>query len=211
VPLTYRRFALTPEPSAEEKWQADFARREVSLVPLTTRLPVDLVLEIKRRAIVSTIQILAEHAYTLYLGSRLPPDLWGGYEWPEDFPSDPPSPYLSGKVRSFTIRIPRRLLRWSQIYALDAGMTEQELALRVYDWYIRRGLIPPARGDVRRDANGRLHLSEPLLVDRFPLRDSDQILEAFELLAERHTKFGGPLASRHKRKGTSRAGAETDR
>jgi hypothetical protein len=153
-----------------------------------------LVVQLKIRAIRSTIQILSEHAYTLYLGGRLPPGLLGGYEWPEEYPAEPKPDYLSSKLRGYTVRLPRHILRWARVYAAEAEISEQDLAVKVFDWYVRTNQIPPKREEVRRDSMGKLVVTEPLIALRFVGVDTDKIHEALELLVERHTKFGGPLA-----------------
>lgn len=180
---------------SQEQWLSDYERHERELVTLTTRIPKDLFFELKLRALRSTIQILTEHAYTLYLGGRLPPDLWGGYEWPEEFPAEPKPAYLSSALRGFSVRIPRTLLRWARVFAAEADVSDQELAVRVFDWYVRKGLIPPDRKDLRRDGSGRLLVDEPLIADKFWGYSSEELMEALEIMVDRHTRFGGPLAS----------------
>lgn len=178
-----------------EAWQNEYMHHERELVPVTTRIPSDLFFELKRRALRSTLQVLTEHAYTLYLGGRLPPDLCGGYDWPEDFPTEPKPAYLSSKLRMFSVRLPRSLARWARVYAAEADISDQELATRVFDWYVRKDLIPPKREEVRRNETGRLVFDEPLLADRFWGRSSDEIMEALEIMVQRHSQYGGPLAS----------------
>jgi hypothetical protein len=178
-----------------DEWLSDFDRHEGELVTLTTRIPKDLFFELKLRALRSTVQILTEHAYTLYLGGRLPPDLWGGYEWPEEFPLEPKPAYLSSSLRGFSVRIPRTLLRWARVFAVEADMSDQELAVRVFDWYVRKELIPPDKRDVRREASGRLIVNEPLIANKFWGRSTEQIMEALSIMVDRHSKYGGPLAS----------------
>lgn len=180
---------------SQDRWLSDFERNERELVTLTTRIPKDLFFEMKLRALRSTIQILSEHAYTLYLGGRLPPDLWGGYEWPEEFPAEPRPAYLSSELRGFSVRIPRTLLRWARVFAAEADISDQELAVRVFDWYVRRRLIPPDRKAVRRNASGRLVVDEPLVADKFWGYSSEQIMEALEIMVARHSRYGGPLAN----------------
>jgi len=181
---------------SQQQWLSDFERHERELVTLTTRIPKDLFFEMKLRALRSTIQILTEHAYTLYLGGRLPPDLWGGYEWPEEFPAEPKPAYLSSALRGFSVRVPRTLLRWARVFAAEADVSDQELAVRVFDWYVRKGLIPPDRKDVQRDDSGRLVVDEPLIANKFWGYSSEEIMEALDIMVDRHTRFGGPLASR---------------
>ena len=175
-----------------EVWN-EFDRHERERVLLTTRIPSELFFRLKQLAIRSTLQILTEHAYTLYLGRRLPPDLWGGYEWPEEFPTNPPSPYLSSKPRLFSARIPRSLLRWSRVWAVQAEMSEQELAVKVFDWYVRKGLIPPPKEVVRRSLLGLLDVGEPLIALRFMRYTPEQIQDAMTIMIERHERYGGSL------------------
>lgn len=178
-----------------ENWLSDFDRHEAELLALTTRIPKDLFLQLKVRALTSTLQILTEHAYTLYLGGRLPPDLWGGYEWPEEFSAEPRPAYLSSPLRGFSVRIPRSLLRWARVFAAEADISEQELAVRVFDWYIRKRLIPPEKKDVRRDDRGRLVVDEPLIADKFWGYSDEQIMQALDIMVDRHSRYGGPLAT----------------
>ena len=183
------------EVAAAMQRQEDYERHERELVPLTTRIPKDLFFELKLRALRSTIQILTEHAYTLYLGSRLPPDLWAGYEWVEEFSSAPMPAYLSSPLRGFSVRVPRSLLRWARVFAAQADISDQDLGVRVLDWYLRKGLIPPNREEVKRDDRGRLVVDMPLVADQFWGYSNRQIMHALDILVDRHTRFGGPLGS----------------
>jgi hypothetical protein len=67
--------------------------------------------------------------------------------------------------------------------------------VRVFDWYVRKNLIPPKREEVRRDPRGMLEVDEPLLAMRFEGRDLEEIREALQIMVDRHSKYGGPLAS----------------
>jgi hypothetical protein len=140
------------------------------------------------------MQVLVEHAYTLYLGGRLPPRLLGGYEWPEEFPPEPRPEYLSSKLRGFTVRMPRHLARWARVYAAEADIPEQELAVRVFDWYVRTNRLPPNRESVPRSDSGHLVVSEPLLALEFEGPTEKQVWRALAILEERHEKFGGTLS-----------------
>ncbi|MFY9717902.1 MAG: hypothetical protein WAK40_08260 [Thermoplasmata archaeon] len=80
------------------------------------------------------------------------------------------------------------------MYAAGADLSDQQLAVRVFDWYVRKGLIPPDKKDVKRDESGRLVVDEPLVADRFWGYSSEEIMEALDIMVDRHTKYGGPLA-----------------
>lgn len=173
-----------------------YLRYERELVVFVTRVPSGLFFELKKLVLMTTMQLLVEHAYTLYLGSRLPPDFWGGYEWPEEFPPEPKPAYLATRPRQLSVRMPRWLVRKIKIWALEADITDQELALKVFDWYVRTKRHPPSRAEAQRDRRGRLLVGEPLLADRFePRTSSRQIMEALDVMVDRHTQFGGPLGS----------------
>lgn len=172
----------------------EFEKHEKETVQFTTRLPSELAFEIKLRSIRSTAQILAEHAFATYLGSRLPPSLLGGYEWPEEYPEEPKPEYLSSQLKSYSVRLPRHLLRWARVHAAEAEISEQELAVRVFDWYVRTKRIPPNKEDVQRNRNGRLVISETLIGNQFHGYDGEKIMAALDLLVERHEMYGGPLA-----------------
>jgi hypothetical protein len=90
--------------------------------------------------------------------------------------------------------MPRSLLRWARTFAVEAEISDQDLALRVFDWYVRTDRYPPNKEDAHRDWRGFLVLTEPLPGLGFG-PSSDQIREAFEILVERHTKYGGPLGA----------------
>lgn len=141
------------------------------------------------------MQILAEHAYTLYLGGRLPPDLWGGEVWLDASPSDPKAVYLDSKPRQFSVRIPRALHRRLRGWAVKAELTDQELAAKVFDWYVRSDLLPPYRDQVKRGRRGELRVNEPMLSDQFDWWSDRQLENAYKLLLENHAKYGGRLVS----------------
>jgi hypothetical protein len=165
-------------------------------VLFTTRIPRDLFFQLKVRAIRSTLQILTEHAYLLYMGGRLPPRfLVGDGDWPEEYALEPEPEYLSSKLRSFSVRIPRNLLRWARVFAVEAETTDQELAVRVFDWYVRTNRFPPNREDVRRDSRGWLAVADPLIGLEFEGPTTEQVDLALEILVDRHNKYGGRLAS----------------
>jgi hypothetical protein len=165
-------------------------------VLLTTRIPEELRIELKIRAIRSTLQILTEHALTLYMGERLPPDLLGGYDWPEDNQTEPEEAGLARKLSAFSVRIPRSTLRRMQIWAVKAEVPEQELVERAFRSYVMKGMIPPKREEARRDEFGRLLVKEPLLADEFEGYTLEQRLSALRILVKRHNQYGGPLASK---------------
>ena len=108
---------------------------------------------------------------------------------------EPKPAYLSSALRGFSVRIPRTLHRWGRVFSAEADISDQELAVRVFDWYVRRGLIPPDRKDVRRDESGRLVVDGPLIADKFWGYSTKQIMEALDIMVARHTQFGGPLAA----------------
>lgn len=168
-------------------------RYERERVVLTNRIPSELFFRLKQLAIRSTLQILTEHAYTMYLGGRIPPRLWGGYEWPDETSIGPVPSYLLGKRKQFSVRVPRSLNRWAKVFAVEAELTEQELADRVFDWYVRKGLIPPNKEDVRRNTQGQLDVGEPLLAARFEVSDFETLDLACDLLFDQYRKFGLPL------------------
>jgi hypothetical protein len=122
-------------------------------------------------------------------------DLVGGYEWLEDFPREPRPPNLASRLRSFSVRIPRSLYRWARRWAVDAELSDQELAIRVFDSYVRKDPVPSKREEARRTWEGLLKVPEPLLADKFRGHSPELILEAQDLLIERHTRLGGPFAS----------------
>jgi hypothetical protein len=68
------------------RFHEDFDRHEAEMIPITTRLPSAVHLKLKALALTSSLQILVEHAYTCYMGSRIEPSLLGGYTWPEPSP-----------------------------------------------------------------------------------------------------------------------------
>jgi hypothetical protein len=156
------------------------------LVPLTVRIPRDLGIDLKMRAAAagSTIQLLAEHAYLLYLGRRVPKRFIAPFLWPEEFAGLPDPTYLSSPSRSLTVRLPRGLLRWSRIASAEEEITEQELALRVFDSYVRGHRKPPSKEAIRRDRQGFLTIEEPLVARRFYEPTPRTVRAAFKLLAE---------------------------
>lgn len=191
-------------------WLSDYDRREGELVLFTTRIPSELFYELKKRALRSTMQILAEHAYTLYLGGRPPPDLWGGEVWLDAPPSAPKAAYLNSKHRQFSVRIPRTLHRRLRGWAVKAELTDQELAAKVFDWYVRSNHLPPYRDRVKRGRRGELLVDEPLLSDRFDWWSDRQLEDAYELLIENHTKYGGRLSSEPKSRSNRHSTRSTD-
>jgi hypothetical protein len=183
------RSSLDDEESRGPIELSEFERYEIEPVPFTTRLPAELVVQLKIRAIRSTIQVLAEHAFTLYLGSRLPPSLLAGREWPEEYPPEPKPDYLDSKLRSFTVRLPRHLLRSSRVHAAEAEVTEQELAVRVFDWYLRMDRIPPKREDVKRSWWGGMVTPGLLIGERFSPHSPETVMKALEILVDRQTMY----------------------
>jgi len=173
-----------------------YSAYESEPVLFTTRLPSELQVQLKLRAIRSTLQILTEHAYLLYLGGRLPPRLLAGETWPEEFPNDPRPEYMLSPVRPFSVRIPRSLLRWARVFAAEADISEQHLASRVFEWYVRTARLPPNREDAERDWRGFLKVPEKLIAWDFEGLYPEQALDALQILIDRQAKYGGPLASK---------------
>jgi hypothetical protein len=187
----------TPEPEDEGKGAETefnrFQRHERERVQFTTRIPRELFFKLKALAIRSNLQILTEHAYTLYIGTRLPPDLWGGYEWYDECSNTPKPEHTSGSTRLFSVRVPRILLRSAQVWAVQAEISDQELATRVFEWYVTIGRVPPPKEDARWDGLGRLQVDGNLVSSRFNRRTSRQIRYALDEIVENHRTFGGPL------------------
>lgn len=165
-------------------------------VLFTTRIPKDLYFELKVRAIRSTIQILVEHAYLLYLGGRLPPDLLAGADWPEEFPDGPKPVYMNSALRGFSVRLPRVLQRWARTYAVEADISDQELASTVFDWYVRVGIVPPNREDAKWTPQGFLAVPERLIGLKLRRGRSEDLYLALEVLVARHNFYGGSLKGR---------------
>jgi hypothetical protein len=186
---------MSAEDAVGADWVGDrigpFERYENARIPFTTRLPSELVVELKRRAIRSTIQILSEHAFVLYLGSRLPPSLLGGFVWPDEGSIGPDPDYHASKPRGYTVRLPRHLLRWARVFAAEADITDQALAVKIFDWYVRTDRIPPKKEEVQRDVGGDLVITEPLLALRFRRREPAEIVQAIEILRDQWEKFEG--------------------
>lgn len=170
---------------------SELGRHERERVLHTTRIPSDLFFRLKQLAIRSTLQILTEHAYTLYLGGRVPPDLWGAFGWPDETSVGPAPDYLQSRLRQFSVRIPRSLDRWAKVFAVQAEISDQELAVKVFDWYVRKGFVPPPKEDVRRSLDGLIVVDEPLPGLKFYGYDEEEIVEAIRLIDEQHVKFRG--------------------
>jgi hypothetical protein len=125
----------------------------------------------------------------------------GGYEWLEGYPSSPEPEYLTGERRLYSARIPRSLMRRAKVWAVQAELTAQELAVRVFDWYIRSGHIPPPRENARYDDRGFLEGSEQLSVSQSPRYGAEAVMNAYETLVDRHTRLGGPLSKTGPKRG----------
>lgn len=163
------------------------------LVPLTVRIPRDLKLALKMRALRSTIQLLAEHAYLLYLGRRVPKRFIAPFVWPEEFIKQPEPEYLHTALQSLTVRIPRGLLRWSRVFAAEEELSDQELALRVFDHYVRENKYPPNKEDVRRDRQGFLVVAEQLVGRPFYEPTRPVLRAAFKVLADQAERVNGAI------------------
>ena len=74
-------------------------------------------------------------------------------------------------------------------------ITDQELAVRVFDWYVRTDRLPPKREDVARDETGLLKVPEHLLAFEFTGPTWEQTTQALDIMVDQHTSFGGPLGS----------------
>lgn len=147
-------------------------KHQLEIVAVTTRLPRALHLELKRRALASTLQLLVEHAYWSYMGSRDSPADLGPYTWPEPERGPKLSALSSGPTISFTARLPRHLLLAARHWAVDGEMSDQELATKVFEWYVGVNLVPPIKGKEERDEQGRLLIDEKLV--GYLLRGPDQ-------------------------------------
>lgn len=158
------------------------------LVPLTVRIPKELVFELKRRAIRSTNQLLAEHAYLLYLGQRLPKRLIAPFLWPNPYADQPDPAYLKSPLRSLTVRMPRGLLRWARVFEAEEEISDQELALRVFDSYVRGDRYPPNKEDLKRDRYGFLVVAERLGGRPFYEATDEVVKSAFKVLADEALK-----------------------
>lgn len=98
--------------------------------------------------------------------------------------------YLDSKPRGFTVRLPRHLLRWMRVYGAESDTSEQALAVRIFDWYLRTGQIPPKKEEVRRDEGGDLVVDEHLVGLKFRRPNRAVVLEALEALRRQRRRFG---------------------
>ncbi|MCI4327714.1 MAG: hypothetical protein L3K16_08820 [Thermoplasmata archaeon] len=117
----------------------------------------------------------------------------GGHVWPDELWDKPLPDYLSSKGRSFTVRLPRYLLTTARVHAAEAGIRDQEMAVRVFDWYLRTGKIPPKKEELTWTDTGTLAVDQqeiPLF--EFRGRTTEEILDAFDILREQRKKFGTP-------------------
>jgi hypothetical protein len=163
--------------SGRELW-TPFYEDDGDLVLFATRVPDSLFKDLRARAIGTTMQLVIEHAITLYLGTRLPPDIAVG-------------PFLRGQVddryrptasvspsRQLAGRIPKTLLRWVRVYAAEAEITERELILQVIVWYLGRRERAPTPSQVERDPQGILYVGRPLLALKFQGYTFEELEEA---------------------------------
>lgn len=155
------------------------------LVPVTTRLPRALHLELKRRALASTLQLLVEHAYWSYMGSRVTPSDLGPRTWPEPARGSKLAALSAGPLTSFTVRLPRHLLLAARHWGVDANLSEQELAMRVFEWYVGVDLVPAFKGKEVRDEEGRLVSDEKLAGYLLEARDQNTMELNYEFWEHR--------------------------
>ena len=158
-------------------------------VAYTVRVPDGMWVMLKGRAIRSTLQVLVEHAFLLYLRSRPPPHLLRGQEWHDEIDDLPELEYEAGEMRQIGTRIPKAIVRWAKVFAAEADITDQELALRVFDWYLRTGKVPPKREEVQRTGHGFLKVPDKLI--GLELRDisDDQLDRALAVLEENEAAY----------------------
>jgi hypothetical protein len=169
--------------SGRELW-TPFYEDDDELELIAGRVPEVLIDGLRKRALGTTLQLVVEHAITLYLGTRLPPDI-------------PVGPFLSGEVddryrpamsrsppSQLAVRIPKSLLRWVRVYAAEAEITEKELLLRVITWYLSRRESAPTRDQVERDPQGILYVGRPLLALKFQGYTLEKLEEAAKTIMD---------------------------
>ncbi|HZY91761.1 MAG TPA: hypothetical protein VFG07_03175 [Thermoplasmata archaeon] len=154
-------------------------------VAYTVRVPDGMWAQLKARAIRSTLQLLVEHALLLYLGGRPPPNALRGLPWNDGTEGLPPGEYEPGEMRQVGIRLPKAMIRWAKVYAAEADISDQELALRVFDWYLRTGKVPPKREEAVRLGTGFLKVPEKLIGLEYRQVADEQLVEAEDIVEER--------------------------
>jgi hypothetical protein len=155
-------------------------------VLIATRIPEFLIMKLRQRALGTTLQLVFEYAVTLYLGTRLPPDIAVGPFLREERP-DRYVAASSGPPRQLAARIPKSLLRWVRVYAAEAGITERELVLRAILWYLSRPAAAPTRNQVERDPQGILYVGTPLLALKFQGYTFEELGVLAESLLDKQT------------------------
>lgn len=144
---------------------AEYETYQRELILVATRIPKPLHQRLKFKALTSTLQILMEHAYRCYLGSRVSPEYLGPFKWPEPALTPELEQLLVGQITSFGVRMPRRLISEARCWAVTAGLTDQEFATKVLLWYAGVDLAPPEKAKVRRDSFGNLLTEERLVAN----------------------------------------------
>lgn len=161
-------------------------------VAFTVRVPDGMWAKLKAQAIRSTLQVLVEHALLLYLGGRPPPNALRGQVWEDGTEGLPQGEYEPKTMRQIATRLPKAMVRWAKVYAAEADISDQELAVRAFDWYLRTGKIPPKKEDVERTVLGFLRVPDRLIGLEFRMVADDQLTEVEETVEARLT---GPADS----------------
>lgn len=174
-------------------------------VAFTVRVPDGMWAKLKAQAIRSTLQVLVEHALLLYLGGRPPPNALRGQLWQDGTEGLLQGEYEPKTMRQIATRLPKAMVRWAKVYAAEADISDQELAVRAFDWYLRTGKIPPKKEDVERTVLGFLRVPDKLIGLEFRMVADDQLPEVEETVEERLT---GPADSGQSPQTTTLGGAK---
>jgi len=150
---------------------------------------------LKRLDIRTTLQVLTEQAHALYLGGQVPPACGAATLGPTGFRPTPNLPTRQANFDNFRFGSLAARSAGPASGGVEAEISDQELAVEVFDWYVRKGLVPQPKETVKRKLTGLLHAPKHLVALEFRGLDDEMIMKALDLAIDPHTRFGGPLGN----------------